>query len=163
MQDKLNKNFFFNKKEKLSLIIFLSIFIIDFFTKLFFKIYNVRTNNGFVDIYYTTNKGSLFSLFSNFEYVNLIFIIFSFVALYFIFYLWKDEKYISKNIFYNKIFPLTIIFSGIFSNLVDRIFYGSVVDWINFHFYPIFNIADSAIVIGVIYLLIIFIKESLKK
>jgi signal peptidase II len=43
---------------------------------------------------------------------------------------------------------------GIVGNLIDRLAYGHVVDFLDFHFgsyiYPTFNIADSGIVIGVV-------------
>lgn len=42
----------------------------------------------------------------------------------------------------------SLILGGAIGNLGDRILQGSVLDFINFHFWPIFNIADSAISIG---------------
>ena len=53
---------------------------------------------------------------------------------------------------------LSIIISGAISNIIDRINYGGVIDFINLPFWPSFNLADSYIVIGA--LLLIF---SLKK
>ncbi len=54
---------------------------------------------------------------------------------------------------------LALIFAGAIGNLYDRIAYGFVIDFIDFHVgnwhWPVFNIADSAIVIGVILLLVI--------
>lgn len=47
---------------------------------------------------------------------------------------------------------LALQFGGVAGNLVDRIFGGYVVDFLDFRFWPVFNIADSAIVIGVILL-----------
>ena len=50
---------------------------------------------------------------------------------------------------------LGLVLGGIFGNLTDRIFrspgglQGPVVDWISFSFWPTFNIADSAVVVGV--------------
>jgi len=41
---------------------------------------------------------------------------------------------------------------GALGNLLDRLFRGHVVDFIDFHFWPVFNVADSSIVIGVIIL-----------
>jgi signal peptidase II len=46
-----------------------------------------------------------------------------------------------------------LILGGAVGNLIDRIWHGFVVDFINFHVWPAFNIADSALVIGVIGLL----------
>jgi signal peptidase II len=42
---------------------------------------------------------------------------------------------------------------GSIGNGFDRIAFGTVTDFINFHFWPVFNVADSAISIGVVALL----------
>ena len=54
-----------------------------------------------------------------------------------------------------------MIFGGSLGNLYDRVIFGYVRDFINFQFinFPVFNIADSAITIGVILLVIYFICE----
>ncbi len=49
--------------------------------------------------------------------------------------------------------PLWFISAGAISNLVDRIRYGHVVDFIDLGFWPVFNIADSAITCGAIFLI----------
>lgn len=49
---------------------------------------------------------------------------------------------------------------GAFGNLVDRVRLGYVVDFIDFKIWPVFNIADSAIVIGVALLTISMWRES---
>ena len=50
--------------------------------------------------------------------------------------------------------PLALIVGGAFGNLIDRIRFGAVIDFLDFHIggwhYPAFNIADMCIVIGVI-------------
>jgi signal peptidase II len=50
-------------------------------------------------------------------------------------------------------FSISLIFGGIFGNSLDRIFRGSVVDFLDFyvgtHHWPAFNVADSAICVGV--------------
>ena len=55
------------------------------------------------------------------------------------------------------IFGLTIVISGAVSNIIDRIIYGAVIDFLDFHIagvhWPAFNLADSLIVMGVIILL----------
>lgn len=45
-----------------------------------------------------------------------------------------------------------LIAGGAVGNALDRIFIGTVTDFINFHFWPAFNVADSALTIGVILL-----------
>lgn len=62
---------------------------------------------------------------------------------------------------------LALILGGTLGNLYDRIIYHKVIDFIDFYYekwhYPIFNIADSAICIGAIFLLIDLIrKEKIK-
>ena len=56
--------------------------------------------------------------------------------------------------------PLILIFSGGVSNLIDRIFRGYVIDFIDINLFnfPNFNIADICITIGIIFLIIIIIK-----
>jgi signal peptidase II len=60
-----------------------------------------------------------------------------------------------------------ILFGGILGNFLDRIFVGYVRDFISFKFgnyyFPTFNIADIAIVIGVILLIISTIVEEMTK
>ena len=48
---------------------------------------------------------------------------------------------------------LGLIMGGTLGNGFDRIAYGTVTDFINFHFWPVFNVADSAISIGVVALI----------
>jgi len=45
---------------------------------------------------------------------------------------------------------LGLILGGTVGNLYDRIVYGTVTDFVNFHFWPVFNVADSAVSIGVV-------------
>ncbi len=49
---------------------------------------------------------------------------------------------------------------GAFGNLVDRLRLGYVVDFIDFKFWPVFNVADSAIVIGVVLLAVAMWREG---
>jgi signal peptidase II len=49
---------------------------------------------------------------------------------------------------------LGMILGGALSNGVDRLVQGSVVDFIDFHFWPVFNVADSCIVVAIILLLV---------
>ena len=77
--------------------------------------------------------------------VNLIIMIF----LYFYMKKFKENK--------RNTIAFAMVFGGLFGNLVDRIVYGYVIDFIDFYVfnynYPIFNFADSFICIGVMLLL----------
>jgi len=45
---------------------------------------------------------------------------------------------------------LGLILGGTLGNAFDRIRFGTVTDFVNFHFWPVFNVADSAVSIGVV-------------
>jgi len=48
---------------------------------------------------------------------------------------------------------------GAFGNLLDRLRFGFVTDFLDFKFWPVFNLADSAIVVGMV-LLLLFLEED---
>lgn len=56
-----------------------------------------------------------------------------------------------------------LLCSGIFGNLVDRLVYGHVIDFLDFHFgsytYPTFNVADSAICVGVFWYILWSLRQ----
>ncbi len=118
--------------------------------KLFFT-----SGNNFFDVTYAQNTGTMWSLFANIASVNTIFIALSFLALGFLIYYLRSE---SKHTV-----PVSIIAAGVLGNLSDRIHYGYVIDWANFHFFPIFNIADASIVCGVAWLVFLLLKEDTKQ
>lgn len=65
-----------------------------------------------------------------------------------------------------QIFAMSLIFGGALGNYIDRLRFGYVIDFLDFHIkevwsYPAFNIADSGIVVGVIMLGFIMIKRDL--
>ena len=58
---------------------------------------------------------------------------------------------------------VSLIFAGGFSNLIDRIFRGGVIDFIKITKFAIFNIADCYIVLGWVMLVVFLIKELFQK
>jgi len=97
---------------------------------------------------YITNTGSAFGLFKGF---NLIFVLFSIIVILVIFYFLKkiknDERLLQ--------FSVGLLLGGTTGNLIDRIFYGAVIDFIDFRIWHVFNIADSTVTISVISLIIL--------
>lgn len=106
----------------------------------------------FLNIVYVENRGSAFGLFKFLG--NDFFIIFTLLALFVLFFLFIRDRH-------NK-FIYSLLIAGALGNLFDRIQYGYVIDFIDifigrFH-WPAFNIADSALTVG----LFLIIYKSLK-
>ncbi len=62
--------------------------------------------------------------------------------------------------------PLTLVLGGAVGNLIDRLRTGRVIDFLDFRIWPIFNFADTAIVCGMLILLVYFLfytKEENKE
>ena len=54
-----------------------------------------------------------------------------------------------------------LIMGGAFGNLIDRIRLGYVVDFVQVGWFPIFNLADSAISVGAVLLMLLFLRDEL--
>lgn len=118
-------------------LIFLGLVLIDQILKIIFS--NINTNIGIFSLTTVHNTGISFGLFQG---TNLIIIL---VSIIFLGILWHiREEFKGHEIF------LTLITAGIIGNLIDRIIRGYVLDYINFHFWPVFNAADTFLFIGVI-------------
>ncbi|MFH1326077.1 MAG: signal peptidase II [Candidatus Falkowbacteria bacterium] len=57
-------------------------------------------------------------------------------------------------------YALLLIITGALSNLIDRLWHNAVIDYINFTYWPVFNVADIMISVGVALLLILLIKKK---
>lgn len=112
--------------------------------------------SGLLEFTYVENKGIAFGMFQNQRWFFVIATsIIAMVVLYFIYKMFKDYVFFT--------ICLSLIFGGAIGNIIDRIRYGYVVDFIHFNFFsPVFNIADSAVVVGSIALsiAILFTKET---
>ena len=117
--------------------------------------------NAFLNFTLAFNYGAAFSFLSDAGgWQRWFFVIFSIIVVFFISYILikdKDSEYIAYS----------FVFGGALGNLYDRFLLGYVIDFIEFHYndfyWPIFNIADIAISIGVILLLYsMFLKDNKK-
>jgi signal peptidase II len=100
------------------------------------------------------NEGAAFGLFANLG--NRFFMFLSFAAIICILiYTMRVRSRL-------ELFSLSVIIGGAIGNLLDRIIHGKVIDFIDFYIgkwhWPAFNVADSALTVGVI----LFILSSLK-
>lgn len=109
-------------------------------------------------IVHATNRGAAWGLFSDFQDYLFAFRIIFILAL--IVYLVGYNK--SKEL----TLPLTLIVVGAIGNIIDYFVYGHVVDMLHFVFwgydYPVFNVADSTIFIGVCSVIILTIRNQNK-
>ena len=74
------------------------------------------------------------------------------VVMGFMYFLYREIKKDRTN--YKMIIPLALVFSGGVSNIIDRLAWGSVLDFIPFFSLWTFNVADFAISLGVIMMLV---------
>lgn len=105
---------------------------------------------------YIQNKGAAFGLFPKLSLI--ITIISLLVIILFIMLLFKIIKLPVKFQV-----PLGLILGGTAGNLTDRLKISHVIDFIDFRVWPVFNIADSALTIAFIWLIILLIVEDKKQ
>ena len=55
---------------------------------------------------------------------------------------------------------LGLVMGGTVGNAYERLVNGTVTDWINFHFWPVFNVADSAVSIGVVLMIATYVLRK---
>lgn len=105
---------------------------------------------------YVYNSGLAFGLLSNMHVIFrwLFICIIVLVIIVFVMLLCKSVKYFSKCYY----FSYSMIIGGALGNLFDRIVYGAVIDFIDIHIgswhWPIFNVADIEIFLGIVILMI---------
>ena len=133
-------------------LLFFITFLLDRVTK-YLVVSQIMQNqivNNFFNIYLTFNRGIAWGIGSDMQdmYTIFLYIFIGLVLAYFIYYLTQiwDNKIIGT--------ASILILSGGISNFIDRVWYGSVIDFIQLHwvdwYFPIFNIADVSITIGAI-------------
>ncbi|MEW8690671.1 MAG: signal peptidase II [Candidatus Thiodiazotropha endolucinida] len=108
----------------------------------------------FFDLTLLYNKGAAFSFLSDQGgWQRWFFIVLAIgVTIVLIGWLWRlkrDEQWVAV--------ALSLIIGGAIGNVIDRILFGQVIDFLHFHYqqhyFPAFNVADSAITVGVIIML----------
>ncbi len=107
---------------------------------------------NFLHLTYVNNTGSAFGLFKGF---NLFFILLSIIVILVILYNIKKIKENEKAMQ----FSVGLLLGGTIGNLIDRLVYGFVIDFIDFRIWPVFNIADSAVTISIVFLIVLLWKK----
>jgi signal peptidase II len=101
---------------------------------------------------YVTNTGAAFGLFPSHGYIFVVVAVVVAVAIA-IYYWHMPEGQILIKI------SLGLQLGGAMGNLIDRLLYGHVVDFIDFKLWPVFNLADTSIVLGVALLAFALLRE----
>jgi signal peptidase II len=148
----------------LFLIIAASVVALDQISKLWVRsnleLFQTVPITGCLSLTYVRNTGSAFGLFANQAFLLILVAIVGLVAILLLY------RYLSRSSILS-ISALGLIFGGAIGNLIDRVRFGYVTDfvdvrlWRDFH-WPAFNVADSAITVGSI-VLVIFIFLAFRK
>ncbi len=108
--------------------------------------------NGWLQLTYVRNTGAAFGLFSHRQ---PLFVIATVIAIGLILFYYLQTK--ESNAWFNVALGLEL--GGAIGNLIDRVSLGWVTDFVHVTHFPVFNVADSAIVSGVILLIIAMIVD----
>lgn len=120
--------------------------------------------NGLVNLVHVRNPGAAFGFLAKSPayFRSIFFIGVTIGAMGLIVYYLKQNQVTETNV----VLPLSFIFSGAVGNLIDRIRFGEVIDfldvYVSTHHWPAFNVADSAISVGAVFLFIGILKSSKK-
>lgn len=116
---------------------------------------SIKVIPNFFKITYVENDGGAFSLFSGGRW---FFIVLAIIVVVFLVRLIIIDNKVSK---FDRA-AYSLVLGGVVGNLIDRIFYGKVIDYIDFNLFgydaPVFNFADMCIVFGalmIVYILIV--------
>ncbi len=115
---------------------------------------------SFFNLVLAYNKGAAFSfLASESGWQRYVFTAIGVIAAVFITYLLKQNA--GQRLF---CWALALIMGGALGNVIDRVLYGHVIDFLDFHYkevyhFPAFNVADSAICVGAA----LFILDELRR
>jgi len=144
-------------------LLFLVLVLLDLFTKqIFISSFDVGQSiiiNPYLSWTYLQNTGAAFSILADGGGVEKAFLLAVSVLVSVIVVLWihKTSEYQRQ-----KLYGQFLLLSGAVGNLIDRAQYGYVVDFIDMHvngfYWPVFNLADSFIFIGV--LLLLFLRKQ---
>ena len=148
------------KKSNIWLVIILVSVLLGLDLSLKYLVSNYLTTVNIIDNFfsltYVLNDGAAFSLFASRTY---LLILIALVCLFFIIYELKnnlDDRVLSIG--------YSLVLAGLLGNFIDRLIDGYIIDYLSFkilgYSYPIFNLADILIVVGIV---IVIIKEILKE
>ncbi len=113
-------------------------------------------DNELLEIVFVQNSGAAFNILQGSKQFLIIFSVLAMAIIIF-----NTVKYIQK-IHSISLFFTSLLMSGIFCNMYERISFGFVRDFIKLKFidFPVFNVSDIFINVGVFVLVVIIVKNS---
>ncbi len=139
----------------------LIVLVADQLTKLWIRSYPGQQpiyEAGFFRIIFTRNTGAAFGLLPDqFLLLTITAFIGIILVLLFVFYFSRHYPFIDSG---GGKLALGLVLGGTIGNLTDRLRFGFVTDFIGIGFWPVFNIADSALTVGIILFAYFFLISS---
>jgi len=145
-------------KHKFYYLLFLVLVSLDQFTKqIFMSSYDLGQSifvNSYLSWTYLQNTGAAFSIMADGGFIQKTFLlsVSVLVSIWLIFWIQRTSSFHLQ-----KLFGQFLMLSGAVGNLIDRAQFGFVIDFIDVHFnglyWPVFNLADSFIFLGLIFIL----------
>lgn len=146
----------------MTLVIILSVIILDQITKYLaigLKKGSIKLIDNFLSLVYVENRGAAFGILQG---KKIILVFFTFIIIMAMcYYLFKGQNSMAT---ISKL-SISLIIGGAIGNLIDRVFRHYVIDFISITFpngyeFPVFNVADIAVVCGTFLLVIAFMKTN---
>ena len=143
-------------------LLFLALLTIDLSMKWYLNTENIESITlipYFLDYFLTKNTGIALSLFSSSgSFTQIFLLILIFIALIFLTYTFLRTQDITQKT------GLLFVLSGGFGNFIERLFYGSVTDYLHLRIGTtslfVFNFADFLITLGAVLILVVWIREG---
>ena len=145
-------------KKRTSIIVGIVALILDQLTKMLFINKNMELIPNVLKIYYWQNEGTIFEIAKG---IKLSLIAMESIIIIIPIFIYLIKK--NKNIKVNMLLPLMLILAGAVGNLIDILFRGYVIDFINIANSINCNLSDVFLIGGIILLLILAIKQAINK
>lgn len=112
---------------------------------------------GIIEFQYIENRGAAWGMFSENRWIFIIISAAALIALPIMLYKYRNLHFLFG-------FSLSLVIGGAAGNMIDRVFAGAVVDFLNFQFidFPVFNVADICVTVGaaLMFIYLIFIDKE---
>ena len=136
----------------IALIVTILVVLVDRITKIFFSDLlslgeSLPLIRNVLHMTLVHNTGIAFGLFKD---QGIVFIVIPLIAVGLLIFNIYYYRQTNENLTRSYIIAFSLILGGAIGNLIDRIVYGYVIDFIDVRIWPVFNVADSAITIGAV-------------